>query len=170
MTNFFATEETVEIKLDDEGHYVEIKRELDYGEEGELAGAAIRSGLNPDGSPKMEYSLRDQRLMTIALYLVDWNLTGGNGKTVPLPDGIVKRVELVGRLSPKWASKIVAKIEELRAENGDAVAIALPEDAGADPTAPGAESAPGTPSPSPNGSAVPTVKSAIHRIALSEKR
>ena len=165
-TNFFATEETVEIKLDDEGHYVEIKRELDYGEEGELAGAAIRSGINPDGTPKMEYSLRDQRLMTIALYLVDWNITGASGKSVPMPAGIAKRVELVGRLSPKWASKIVAKIEELRAENGDAAAIALPEDAEADPTTPGAGSAPGTLSRSRNGSGAPTVTS-VERLSGS---
>lgn len=158
-TNFFATEETVTVRLDDAGHYVEIKRELDYGEEGELAGAAIRAGIKPDGTPKMEYSLRDQRLLTLALYLVDWNLTGGNGKAVALPDDLAKRAELVAHLSPKWAAKIAAKIEELRAENGDASAIALSEDAAADPMAPGAESAPGTLSPSPNGSGVPTVMS-----------
>jgi hypothetical protein len=159
MTNFFATEETVTVYLDDDGHYVEIKRELDYGEEGELAGAAIRAGLDADGTPKMSFSLRDQRLLTIALYLVDWNITGGNGKVIPLPDAIDKRVELVGHLSARWGAKIAAKIEELRAENGDASAITLGEDAVTDPTAPGAGSAPGTLSPSPSGSAAPTVMS-----------
>lgn len=158
-TNFFAGEETVTVRLDEDGHFVEIKRELDYGEEGELAGASIRAGINPDGSAKMEYSLRDQRLLTIALYLVDWNLTGGSGKVVPLPENLAKRAEIVGRLRPTWAQKIAAKIDELRADNGDPSAIALGEDAAADPTAPGAGSAPGTPSPSPNGSAAPTVTS-----------
>lgn len=156
--NFFASEETVPLDLG-EGYYVELKRELDYGEEGELAGASIRAGINPDGSAKMEYSLRDQRLLTIALYLVDWNLTGGSGKVIPLPDDLARRAEIVGSLSPKSALQIAAKIDELRADNGDAAAIALEEDAAADPTAPGAGSAPGTLLPSPNGSGAPTVMS-----------
>lgn len=163
-TNFFATEETVTVRLDDDGHYVEIKRELDYGESGDLEGAAIRAGLGADGTPKLEFSLRNQRLLLLALYIVEWNLPGQNGKRVPLPDNIDQRVTLLARLSNKTAGLIVAKIDELRAENGDAAAIKLPEDAEPDPTNGGGDSARGTRSPSPNGSAAPIETSSLRQI------
>lgn len=145
---FFATEETATVRLDDQGHYVELKRELDYGEEGDLQGASLKAGLQPDGTPKVEVSLRQLRLLTIAIYLVDWNLTNAQGKRVPLPSSMEQRVELVARLRPAWAEKIAEAIAELRAEpsseNGQAEAPSGKND-DPDPTAPGVGSAPGMP-------------------------
>lgn len=153
MTNFFATEDTVTVYLDDEQRYwVELKRELDYSEEGELQGASIQAGLNADGTPKLEFSLRAMRNLRLALYVADWNLTGGNGKVIPLPSKLDQRAELLGHLAPKWGETLARKIDELRGENGDQDAVKLPEEAEGNPTSGGGSSALETRSPSPNGS------------------
>lgn len=156
-TNFFATEETVEMDLGD-GFWVELKRGLDYGEESELEGAAIRAGLNPDGTPKLEYSLKQQRNLMLALYIVDWNLTGANDKPVVLPDDLGRRQQAVSRLSPRTARRIVARIDQLRIEDQaiDTISLREAEGAEADPTTPGDASETVTSSPSANGSAALT--------------
>lgn len=158
MTNFFATEETILEYLDDD-HWVELKRELDYSEEGDLQGASIQAGLNADGTPKLEFSLRAMRNLRLALYVVDWNLSGANGKVIPLPSKLEQRAELLGHLSPKWGEALARKIDELRGENGDADAVKLPEEAETNPTTGGGSSALGTRSPSPNGSGAVTATS-----------
>lgn len=154
--SYFASEETVTVNLDD-GIWVELKKELDYGEESELEGAAIKAGLNPDGSAKMEFSLKQQRQLMLALYLVDWNLPGANGKVVALPESLARKQEVVGRLSSKAARQIVGWITRLRAEAGavDQISLKEAEGAEADPTEPGAASATATPSASPSGSGAP---------------
>lgn len=156
MTNFFATEETVTIHLDDQ-HYVEVKRELDYGEEGDLEGAAIKGEMEiGSAAPTLAFSLRNLRLLKLALYIVDWNLTGANGKVIALPDKLDQRKSLVANLSPRWAKVISDKIDALRSENGDPEAVAVESDADENPTPPGAGIAPGMPSPSRSGSVVDT--------------
>lgn len=163
MVNFFATEETVTVQLDDQGHYVEIKRGLDYGEESELEGAMMTAGFEADGSPKVDFTIKKMRQLKLALYIAEWNLTGGSGRIIALPDNLARRQEIVGRLAPHWAKKIMAQIDALRAESGDPEAIKIAdEDAGGNPTSPGVASAPGTPSPSPNGSAAPIATLSEH--------
>src|SRR5689334_2241358 len=113
MTKFFASEETETLDLGD-GFWVELKTELDYGEESELEGAAIKAGLNPDGTPRLEFSLKQQRALLLALYVTDWNLPGPNGKSVPLPQDFQRRMTLLGRLDPPTAKRIAARIERIR--------------------------------------------------------
>lgn len=154
MVNFFATEETVTINLDDQ-HYVEIKRGLDYGEEGDLEGAAINAEVDMSGDkpePKLVYDMKGLRTLKLALYICDWNLTGHGGKAIPLPEQMDKRKALVSKLDPKWAKLISDKIDELRAEDGAPEGIKVEPEAGERPTLPGAASAPGTHSSSPSGS------------------
>lgn len=168
-TNFFATEETVTVHLDDEGHYVEIKRGLDYGEESELEGAMMTAGFAPDGSPQVDFTIRKMRSLKLALYIAEWNLTGASGKVIPLPDNLARRQEIVARLAPHWAKQIMARIDALRAENGDPESLKVADEdaeaAGGNPTLPGAASATGTPSPSPNGSAARTAMSSARQSA-----
>lgn len=155
-TRFFAGEETVQVDLGD-GFFVELKRELDFGEESELEGAAVRAALDADGTPRLDFSLREQRSLMLALYIVSWNLAGSNGRVVPLPDDVTKRRSVVTSLRPSWAKRLIAEIEEIRAAEGAPMAIRLDESAdGENPTSPGAESAPGTPSSSPSGLAAAT--------------
>lgn len=157
MTDFFASEETVHIALDDRGHYVEIKRGLDYGEESELEGAMMTAGFEADGSPKVDFTVKKMRTLKLALYITEWNLTGASGRVIPLPENLAKRMDVVSRLSPKWAKQIMAKIDELRAAEGDPSEVKVEDTE--NPTSPGGASAPATPSPSPNGSAAPIAMS-----------
>jgi hypothetical protein len=138
VPKFFASEETETLDLGD-GFWVELKKELDYGEESELEGAAIKAGLNGDGTPKLEFSLKQQRNLLLGLYITDWNLPGPNGKPVQLPNNFERRVTL---------------------------SLAGVEGAEENPTGPGDGSASETPSSSADGGAASrTAKSSARRIA-----
>lgn len=173
--SFFTSEETETIELGD-GFWVEVKTELDYGEENELEGAAIRAQIGMGGataSPTLEYSIRNQRALMLALYITDWNLTDGRGKPVSLPDSLPRRQLVVERLRTRWARTIVARIEQLRirANAVDVVSLTDVEDAAADPTVPGVASESATPSSSDAGSeASPTEISSVRPTASSGKR
>ncbi|MCC7372533.1 MAG: hypothetical protein IT306_29235 [Chloroflexi bacterium] len=132
---FFVGEETAIIDLGD-GFWVELNRELDYGQESELEGAAIRDvGVDGNGQMRAEFSLNGQRGLMLALYIADWNLVSPKGKPVPLPDNLAERQKAVLRLRPAWGKRIVAEIEKLRADDGEPTAIAVPADEdGANPT------------------------------------
>jgi hypothetical protein len=179
-TQFFATEETDRLDLGD-GYWVELKLGLDYGEESELEGAAIRFGVDTDmvartATPRVSYSIRDQRILMLALYIVDWSLVNARGRPVALPDQLAARQALFAKLDPKVAAKIIGRIEEIRQADGQPEAISLegldPQEGepALDPTVPGDGTATRSPSSSPNGSAAPTAMSAARRLALSESR
>lgn len=150
--SFFASEETEVFDLGD-GYWVELKRDLDYGEESELEGAAIKAGLDPTGQPRMEFSLKQQRALMLALYIVDWNIPDVNGKTVRLPPSVARRVEIVGHLSTPVARRIATRIEAIRRGVGAAEAVSLEGVEGAEenPTLPGNGSGSETPSSSAGG-------------------
>lgn len=132
---FFVGEETVTVDLE-QGFWVELNRELDYGQESELEGAAIRDiGVSDSGQMKAEFSLHSQRALMLALYIADWNLVSPKGKPVPLPDNLAERQKAVMRLRPAWGKRIVAEIEKLRAEDGEPSSVVVPPDEdGANPT------------------------------------
>jgi hypothetical protein len=174
--SFFTSEETDTFYVE-EGFWVELKKELDYGEENELEGAAIRAGVSMAGTgpatPTLEYSVGNQRELMLALYICDWNLSDDNDKPVPLPDSLSRRREIVKRLSPRFARTIMGRIDQLRAEAmaSDVISLAGEDDAAVDPTAPGAASEPETPSSSDDGLAVSVTETSSARpLALSGKR
>jgi hypothetical protein len=167
VPKFFASEETETLDLGD-GFWVELKKELDYGEESELEGAAIKAGLNGDGTPKLEFSLKQQRNLLLGLYITDWNLPGPNGKPVQLPNNFERRVTLISRLDSRTARTIAGRIERIRrlGANADTLSLAGVEGAEENPTGPGDGSASETPSSSADGGAASrTAKSSARRIA-----
>lgn len=173
--DFFASEETVTFELGD-GYWVELKRELDYGEENELEGAAIRAGVAPGAvggvaTPTLEYSIRNQRSLMLALYIVEWNITDRAGRVVALPHALSQRQQIVDKLSPSTARKIVGRIEQLRIEAAapGIIDLAKLEGAEVNPTQHGPESGDETLSTSPNGSEAPVIEmSSEHRNQSSE--
>jgi hypothetical protein len=174
--SFFATEETATVDLED-GYWVELKRGLDYGEESELEGAAIRLGTEIDSAsgkviPRVEFSIRDQRILMLALYIIDWNLVDPDGRAVEIPDGLAARRTLFASLHRDTAARIVAEIEALRAASGEPEAISLEglEGVELDPTRPGDGTATSSGSPSPNGSAAATPTSSRRLRAPSGRR
>ncbi len=172
MPKFFASEETETLDLGD-GFWVELKKELDYGEESELEGAAIKAGLDQQGNPKLEFSLKQQRNLLLGLYITEWNLPGQNGKTVNLPNNFEQRVSLISRLDGKTARKIAARIDRIRRLNAaaDTLSLAGVEGAEENPTGPGDDSASETPSSSAaGGAASPGERSKRRPTALSARR
>jgi hypothetical protein len=158
MPKFFASEDTETLDLGD-GFWVELKKELDYGEESELEGAAIKAGLAPDGTPKMEFSLKAMRGQLLALYVTDWNLPGADGKPVALPDNFERRQEILSHLDMRTAKLIAERIERIRQAAGVAETVSLVGVDGAEenPTGRGADFAPAMPSRSgAGGAASPT--------------
>lgn len=117
--DFFATDETVKLPLTDR-YWVRLKRQLDYGEQSELEGSLIR-GMTSDqversmerGGDLLVTDFGRVKLLRMALYIDEWNLPGKNGATVRLPARIDERIKVIRSLNPKWAAKIVAKIDEL---------------------------------------------------------
>lgn len=166
--SFFASEETVTVDLEP-GYWVEIKKELDYGEESELEGAAIKAGIDPAGKPSMEYSLKQLRSLKLSLYIVDWNLVGPTGKSVPLPPTVARRTELFNRLRPAWARKIDGWIDRIRAEQGaiDTLSLVGLDDAKENPTVPGETTETAPPSSSANGGVSPIEISSARPIVSS---
>jgi hypothetical protein len=157
MPKFFASEETETFDLGG-GFWVELKKELDYGEESELEGAAIKAGLNADGTPKLEFSLKAQRGLLLSLYVTDWNLPDRSGKSVQLPDNIERRQEMLSHLDSPTAKRIAERIERIRASAGESDTLSLTGVDGVEinPTGRGDDSAPAMLSSSESGGASPT--------------
>lgn len=168
--SFFASEEVETFELE-AGYWVELKRELDFGEESELESAAIKSGIDERGRPQMEYSLKNLRSLKLALYVVDWNLPSPKGKPVELPTSIARRQDVFNHLAPKWARKISNRIDAIRAEQGAVDAITLAgldeNEVNENPTLPGAEPEIEPPSSSVNGGAAPTELSNVRPLVSS---
>lgn len=172
MPKFFASEETETLDLG-EGYWVELKKELDYGEESELEGAAIKAGLGPDGTPKMEFSLKQQRTLLLALYVTDWNLQGPSGKTIAIPTNFDRRLALFSRLDVRTAKTIAGRIERIRKLGGlpDEISLKGLEGAEENPTPPGAATAPATPSSSAAGGEASAIETSSGlQAVLSERR
>src|SRR3990167_3928981 len=89
---FFVSAETDKVPLfDGTDYWVELKRELNAGEDRQIAHAALRRAtrsVNKDGdlSDELQFDLDlDYAAFTkVALYLADWNLPGPDGKTIDI--------------------------------------------------------------------------------------
>jgi hypothetical protein len=121
----FATAETERLQLSPK-LWVELKKELDEGEASELDEAwmsgfeqtATSNGPLPtEGEVESNVVYHTKfghwRLMKLALFIVDWNLTGADGKTVRWPRRRQERMQVVAKLSPRIAQVIRGRIDEL---------------------------------------------------------
>jgi hypothetical protein len=109
--NRFVEPETVKLDLSD-GDWIEVKKELTYGEEQRLAGAAMTSmNIQSDADKAktqteegdgVRVNLQNERFAIARLYtwLVDWSFTNAKGKRVE-----VSR-EAIANLSASTAHEI----------------------------------------------------------------
>lgn len=121
--DFFADDSTVEVELAP-GYWVELKRQLDYGElvqlEGTLFSGMTSEEINAAQGSQTTWKTDSANfyVLRLALYIVDWNLPGKNGKVTQLPTKTAERMRVIRALHPKWARQLAEKIDELEAEQG----------------------------------------------------
>src|SRR4051812_3337994 len=85
--DFFADDSTDTFDIAP-GYWVELKRQLDYGELVQLEGTLFKGMTSSDGDDDTTTWRTDSAnfyVLRLALYIVDWNLPGKNNKVIPLP-------------------------------------------------------------------------------------
>ena len=96
--NRFVEPETVRLELTD-GDWIEVKKELTYGEEQRLAGAAmsVKSQLNGDKQvgDDIQLDMENERFAVLRFYLwlVDWSFTGRDKKPVKLTKAAIANLQ-----------------------------------------------------------------------------
>jgi hypothetical protein len=165
MSDLWASDATKKIDLGP-GVWVEIKDELDHGEEQAMQSAAMKGITRQqlvnavDEADTQDVILMDTarlHFLKLAFYVIDWNLRDSQGRSVTLPAKVEDRVKLFKRLKPAIGTKISEAIDALREEKAKAAT---------DPNDPGPERATTSPSsmatvdavrePSSNGAKTPT--------------
>lgn len=113
MSIYFVEPTTTRLDLgqDDDGQpmWIEVKTELNYGEQQELAGLALRlqkTDLGSDAAPSVEMDWAAYGLAKLKTWIVDWSFTDAQGKPVK-----VSR-ESVQRLRPWLAQACEKAIDE----------------------------------------------------------
>lgn len=153
--DLWASDETRQITLAP-GIWVEIKEELDHGEEQAMQAAAMRGMTRQqlvnaaeaeDQETQDIYLLDAARLhfLKLAFYLVDWNFKDKQGRKQPLPTRLEDRIRTLKRLKNQWADRISKEIDDLRTEKAKAL---IDNDMDALPN----------PGVSPNGTASPSTE------------
>lgn len=112
----FAGDETETLKLSPK-LWVELKKEPDYGEENDLVALRFaKPQLNDDGETVFSLDGSRYNLSLMAIYVVDWNLTDSEGKSVRLPRKLAERIAVMRRLNKVVGEKILGRIIEMRNE------------------------------------------------------
>jgi hypothetical protein len=105
--------------------WVEIKDELDHGEEQAMQAAAMKGITRQqlqsavDEADTQDVILMDTarlHFLKLAFYVIDWNLKDQQGRMVTLPSKVEDRVKLFKRLKPSIGTKISEAIDALREE------------------------------------------------------
>lgn len=126
LVDLWASDETRKIELAP-GVWVEIKEELDHGEEQGLSAAAMRgmtrqqlvNAAETEDQETQDIFLLDSARMhflKLAFYVVDWNLQDKQGRKVPLPTRLEDRIRTMRRLKDRWGNRISEEIDKLRTE------------------------------------------------------
>lgn len=108
----------VQIDLDEyglEGHWIEVKERLTYGEEQRLAGAGLNISRNSDEMSVDFVRLNTTRLLT---WITDWSFKGPNGKTAKVTRDVIET------LNPKVVDILDTALADhmARVEEGNVVA------------------------------------------------
>jgi hypothetical protein len=103
--------------------WIEVKRELSYGELLDLSETAGAGGVASDagdgaafGNGSWHGFVRRYYLMRAALWLVDWSFTDVAGQGVPLADRLSERIEQIASLKPRYGRLVARAIEQYEAE------------------------------------------------------
>jgi len=111
--------------------WVEFKTELTYGERKRLDVASFRTaqfeGEKGNVSSKYEMDMSYQRSLTLALYVVEWNVEDARGKRLKIPEGLTGQTGRIAFFSERGdkfceavAEALDSMIEELAGEQAAA--------------------------------------------------
>lgn len=106
MAYFTPTGEVDRVQVD-EGHWVDIKRRMSYGDNQRLVASYMRlqMQLKERGSlPSIDLNVETGNITLLMLNIVAWNLTDEHGKEMP----VIR--ESIERLDNSLANKLVAEI------------------------------------------------------------
>ena len=90
--NRFVTGETVRLDLSD-GDWIEVKRELSFGEQQELMAVGVRVAGGFD-NPTMDMNIAEAHIFSLLQWLVDWSFTNDKGIKVPLSPASIRNLDL----------------------------------------------------------------------------
>lgn len=94
------------IKLDKE-YWIDIKRRMSYGDNQKLMKAYMRLQTQlKEQTTDMELDVETGNIMLLLINVQGWNLTGQDGKVVPVNE------EMIKRLDPQIADKIIDEINK----------------------------------------------------------
>jgi hypothetical protein len=138
----YASTGTHRIPIGQRGFWIEIKQELDFGEQTILDNASVigvqREQLEStsDAGQTVRLDLTRHRFLLCAIWLVGWSLPPDEaGKSIRFPRHVNERIETIKALNPHWGDIIVEVITEHIAavQEADEVAQrAADEEAGMD--------------------------------------
>jgi predicted ThiF/HesA family dinucleotide-utilizing enzyme len=93
MGKFFADEKDVErVDLGD-GAWVDIKKELSYGEYQNVVSSFADMEAGVSGRPNMKYNIARGNLMMMEKFIVAWSITDDSGNTVPVTKENITRLK-----------------------------------------------------------------------------
>ncbi len=124
LSVLWASDETRRIDLTADGSFwVEVKKELDHGEEQAMQ-ASVFDGMTQkqlsdavdDTEQVMKMNVAKLHFMKLGFYVVDWNLVDESGRPMTLPARLEDRIKLMKKLKPAIGNKISAGIDAIREE------------------------------------------------------
>jgi hypothetical protein len=151
------SDDTRRVEIAD-GQWVEFKVALSYGERKRLDAAAVKAQFGAGRGDGIGYELAVdvQRALSLAVYVVDWNLADARGKVVEIPEQPDRRLAFFLEIDADLGDALAEEVEKIQAAR---LAEAVAEVEAAPGNAPGAS--PNDTPASPNGSATePTLISA----------
>lgn len=124
----FATQETVDIELfpktkDRAAIWVRFKKNLEYGEKLDMD-ASLFMGMSREEAMAMvdetqgstiRVNMARQKKNKLVLMIVDWNLPGPAGKTIPWPPKYVERLKVLSSLDSRLGEYLEERADELLA-------------------------------------------------------
>jgi len=110
-----------------QGIWVELKTELDYGEDLSVTAALFKGMSYSDQRATLEAAetmgtttvitdIATQKRVKLALWIHDWNLPGRDGKTVKWPARPLDRFGVINGLSKKVGEWLEARVDEIIAQ------------------------------------------------------
>ena len=117
--NRFVSAETVRLELT-EGDWLEVKRELTYGEQQNLLLGDTQVTRVEGGVKEVTVDLELINIRDMAMWIVDWSFEDANGKRVPVS------IDSIKALSTDTAEEVDAALTEYKLAMGKNVATSAP--------------------------------------------
>jgi len=102
---YFASQETERVQLDEKS-WVDIKKEMSYGDTQKLAASFMKMRLQSKGDIDSDIDIETGNIELLLINIADWNLVDEKGKKVP----VIR--ENIRRLKSSTAETILTAIGE----------------------------------------------------------